>query len=117
MQAQFAAVLATLPGASDVGLVVRQAGNRATTGTTNSIPGAMVSTTLLAANAAARLGVSVFNDSSATLYLKTGAVASTASFTVKILPGGYWECPYGYSGIVDGIWDAAAGAALVTEYT
>ena len=62
----------------------------------------------------------MFNDSTANLFLKLGATASTTVFTVKIAAGGYWEMPVTpsgqcYGGTVDGIWDAANGSARLTE--
>lgn len=74
------------------------------------------SVTVLASNAA-RLGATVLNDGNADLYLKFGATASTTDFTVKIPPNGYYEVPFGYTGILDGIWSAASGTARVTELT
>ena len=64
-----------------------------------------------------RVGWSVFNDSTANLFVKFGVTASTSSFTVKIAPGGYYEMPTTptYQGQIDGIWDAANGNARVTE--
>lgn len=79
-----------------------------------SVAASATSTSLLAANSA-RLGATIFNDSSAILYLKLGATASTSSFTTKINPGGYYEVPYGYAGAIDGIWDTATGNARITE--
>lgn len=73
---------------------------------------------LQAANAN-RLGYSVYNDSlTSYLAVKTGAGATLTSFTVKLAPGGYWEMPKNYLGIITGIWDVAdaAGAARNTEY-
>ncbi|MER6374863.1 hypothetical protein ABT255_42375 [Streptomyces mirabilis] len=59
----------------------------------------------------------VWNDSTATLYLKFGAVASTTSFTVKLAPGAYYEFPQPlYVGQVDGIWDSANGFARLTSW-
>lgn len=73
--------------------------------------------TLKAANASRR-GLIIFNDSSAVLYIKFGATASSSSFTVKVAAGGYWEMPLPiYQGIVDGIWASANGNARVTELT
>ena len=90
----------------------------ATTATLSNVNDAATSATLLAA-AASRLGVLVFNDSSADLYLKYGATASATSFSVKILAGGYWEMPTPiYTGVIDGIWSAdSSGAARITELT
>lgn len=73
--------------------------------------------TLLAANAA-RLGATIYNDSSATLYLKLGATATSSSFTVKMYADDYYEVPFGYTGRIDGIWaSAAGGAARISELT
>jgi hypothetical protein len=93
------------------GLPVRSVGG--STGSVTSTAASITSVTLLAANAA-RLAAAVYNDSSATLYLKMGANASTSSFSIKVAGGGYFELQ-GYTGIVDGIWDTANGSARVTE--
>ena len=63
-----------------------------------------------------RRSFSVFNDSTVSLYLKFGTSASTTSFTVKVLPGQYYEMPNPlYTGAVTGVWDSATGTARVTE--
>jgi hypothetical protein len=73
--------------------------------------------TLIASNGA-RKGLTIFNDSTAILYVKFGTTASTTSFTVKMTGGAYYEMPTPvYTGIVDGIWDSANGAARITEFT
>lgn len=87
------------------------------TSTVTSVSASATNVTLLAANTARRV-VTVYNDSTANLFLKMAATASATSFTVKIAAGGYWEMPamsYVYTGIIDGIWDAANGSARVTE--
>lgn len=69
----------------------------------------------LAANAARR-GALVYNDSSANLFLAFAATASTTAYTVKIPGGGFYTFdPPIYTGPVSGIWDAAIGAARLTE--
>jgi hypothetical protein len=88
---------------------------RANTGTVSSVSGSVSSVTLLAANAN-RIGLRVYNDSSATLYLKFGSSATTSSYTKKLFPESFLE-DYQYTGLVAGIWDSAAGAARVTELT
>jgi len=75
---------------------------------------AIVNQTIHIANLS-RLGFTIQNDSTANLYVKLGAVASLASYTVKIPAGGYYEVPFGYTGNIDGIWDAANGFAYWTE--
>lgn len=82
----------------------------------------VASVSLKAANAN-RKALTVHNNSAANLFLKLGAAASITagaeSFTIKMAPNGYYEAPGGWTGAVDGIWDAAdaGGEALVTELT
>jgi len=85
--------------------------------TVTKVASTIVSTTLAAANTARR-GLSIFNDSTANLYVKHGTTAALDDFTVKIAAGGYFELPYlCYTGRIDGIWSAQNGNAFVTELT
>lgn len=62
-------------------------------------------------------GRAIYNDSTAVLYVKYGATASTSSYTVQIAAGGYFEFPQPvYSGQVDGIWASANGNARLTSW-
>jgi hypothetical protein len=84
--------------------------------TTANVSSSASSTTVFAANGAAK-GRTVWNDSTAVLYLKFGATASTTSYTVQLAAGAYYEFPQPlYGGVVDGIWAAANGAARTTEW-
>lgn len=59
----------------------------------------------------------VYNDSTAVLYLKFGATASATSYTVQLAAGAYYEFPQPvYAGQVDGIWASANGAARTTQW-
>lgn len=89
----------------------------ATSGLT-SVTAAVASTTLLAANAARKGGL-VFNDSTANLFLGlTAAAVSQTAYTVKIPAGGLFELPWPvWTGQLTGTWDAANGAARITELT
>ena len=89
---------------------------KALTGTASNVNASATNVTILAANTA-RLGATVYNDSTVTLYLKLGATASTTSFTVKLIGDAYYEVPFGYYGIIEGIWASATGVARVTELT
>jgi hypothetical protein len=63
------------------------------------------------------LGRTVFNDSTAVLYLKYGTTASETDYTVQLAPGGYYEFPQPlYIGPVDGIWASANGNARLTAW-
>lgn len=89
---------------------------RATTATLTNVSASASSVLLSAANTL-KLGATIYNDSTATLYLKFGSTASTTSFTVKIFAEGTYEVPDGYTGRIEGIWASATGAARVTELT
>jgi hypothetical protein len=89
---------------------------KAGTSTLSNVASSASSVSLLAANTA-RLGISIFNDSTASLFVKFGTTASSSSFTVKMGPGDYYEDPFNWTGAVDGIWSAANGNARITEMT
>ena len=105
-----------LDGASYRLLVEALIKRSSTTAVTN-VAGSTSNVTLLASNAN-RLGASIYNDTNKDLYLKLGATASTSSFTVVVPRRGLYEVPFGYPGIIDGLWaSGVSGAALVTENT
>lgn len=87
------------------------------TATVTSVSGATSSTQLFAAVEPNRADHrSVFNDSSAVLYLKWGTGASSTSYTVQVAAGGFYEFPQPlYTGVVHGAWASATGAARCTE--
>lgn len=96
-------------------LRVLYANPRAASAAVTSVADSATNVTLLAANVA-RVGACVYNDSTEFLFLKLGATATTSSFTVRMSPQGYYEVPYGYAGIIDGIWGAdGSGSARITE--
>lgn len=103
------------PGNAAGGMVVTQAD--AATSSLANVASSATSVTLRAANAT-RIGLMIYNESTAVLYMKFGATASVTSYTVQLGPSAYYEfaAPV-YSGIVDGIWSAANGNARVTEIT
>lgn len=109
-------VQATADGNGNLKTAVSTAGDTAATGTLSSVASSATSVTLLAANTARR-GATVYNDSTAVLYLKLGATASATSFTVQLGAGDYYEVPGRYAGIIDGIWASANGNARITELT
>lgn len=104
--------------------LVDQSGNVVTIGTSaislatlSNVGDSASSVTVLAANAN-RKGAIIYNDSSAILYLKYGATASTSSFTYRVNPFQTLEIKSDalYLGIIDGIWASDAGGnARVTE--
>jgi len=90
---------------------------RPSTGTITSVAGSASDVSILASNAS-RKGASVFNDSTAILYLAlANTTSSTSAYTVQLAPSAYYEVPAGYTGVLKGIWASAAGNARVTEWT
>lgn len=105
---------ATQPVSIAATVATREATNA--TSAVTQVASSATNVTLKASNANRR-GLSVHNDSTAILYLKLGATASTTSYTVKMAADSHYEVPFGYTGIVDGIWASANGNAYVTEIT
>lgn len=98
-------------------LVIGGGGGGVAVNTVTAVPSSATAVTLAASNAARR-SLSIFNDSSANLYVKHGSGASISgpSFTTKVLAGQFYELSNPiYTGIVTGIWASANGNALVTE--
>lgn len=109
----------TVDGTVSVSGTVATAETKASTGTFSAVPDSATSGTLLAANAS-RLGGTIFNDSSALLYVLWGAgTASSTNYSVRVYSNGYVTIPANYTGIVVGIWasDPGDGAARVSEFT
>jgi len=90
---------------------------RPTTATLANVASSASNVTLFAAAAASTNRRTIYNDSTAVLYVKFGATASTTSYTVQLVAGAYYEFPLPlYTGQVDGIWASANGAARVTSW-
>lgn len=80
-----------------------------------SVAASATNVTLLA-DQPLRSGGTIFNDSTATMYLKLGATASATSFTSIVRGNQYYEIPFGYTGIVDAVWASATGNARIAEF-
>ena len=110
--------------ASDRALVVALSPNspvttsqaRPATSVTSSVASSNTNIVLLPSNSS-RLGATIYNDSTALLYIKMGVTATTTDFTVKLFPMSYWEVPFGYTGEIDGIWASVNGHARIDELT
>jgi hypothetical protein len=71
---------------------------------------------LLAANTS-RLGATIVNDATVTMFLKLGVTASNTSYTVLLAAKGYFEVPFDYTGEIDAILSSSTGNAQITELT
>lgn len=81
---------------------------------------ASTSSQVLAVYDTDRVHLTIYNKSTANLYLAWGPTASATLFTVMVKPGGYYEIPpraWVFAGTISGVWDAANGAAMVTVAT
>ena len=89
------------------------------TATRTAVTSAAADTLIFAANGGAG-GRTIFNESSAILYLAFGtSAASTTDYTTQVLAGAYYEFPTAgrfYGGMVRGIWASANGFARCTEW-
>lgn len=86
-----------------------------TTAASTTVSSSITSVPVLAANAI-RKGATIWNASTATLYLDLDATATAADYAVKLDPSGYYEVPFGFTGAISGIWSAVNGSALVREF-
>lgn len=86
------------------------------TATLSNVASSATSVTILASNVN-RKGACIANDGNKVLYLKFGATASLTSYTVRLDSQAQYEVPFGYTGLIDGIWSTAQGSARVTELT
>jgi hypothetical protein len=95
--------------------------SQAATSTSSNVTAATSSTTLLAANAN-RLGGAIVNDSTAVLYIKLSATASSTSYDYYLAGSAsgvpaQFEIPANWTGAVYGIWASVNGSARVSERT
>lgn len=90
--------------------------NQCATGTSSSVAGAAADTQLLASTAT-RLGATLFNESTSVCYLALGFVSSTTAYSYQLPPYGYFEVPFGFTGIIKGYWATATGNMRITEFT
>lgn len=93
---------------------------RGTHAVQTSVASSASSVTILAANPNRR-GASIANTSTAILYLRLndagGAATATTAHSVQMASNTYFEVPFGYTGVITGIWASANGQANVTEFT
>lgn len=87
------------------------------TATLTNVASSVVSQQLIASNTSRR-GLTIYNDSTQSLYVKFGTTASSSSFTVILLTQAYYELPQPvFTGRIDGVWNLANGSARLTELT
>jgi len=97
-------------------LAVEATLSKPATGTTTTASVTNSNTTVLASNNA-RLGATIYNEGSVDCYIKLGSTASATSYTLKMVTDGYYEVPFGYTGIITGITASGTATLRVNELT
>lgn len=109
------ATQATLGTISTAVAAIQTILNRPATGTASAPANSTSSFTVLASNAN-RKGATIWGEGSACkIFLGNGASATV--YTIELSVGGYYEVPFGYTGIITGISTSATGNLRVTELT
>ena len=98
-------------------LAVLAKSNTSGTGTTSRPSASTTTSAQLLASNTSRLGATIWNEGGQELYVKCGTTASTTDYTVRIPANGYWECPFGYTGRIDGVTSTSTAQAQITEFT
>jgi len=91
-----------------------------TTGTESSVSATTTPSTVLLAANTSRKGATIYQDDvtgGSILYVALNSTCTTSAYTLKMSPMGYYEVPYGYTGIITGVWSAATGNARIVEMT
>jgi hypothetical protein len=90
-----------------------------TTGANTTVASTVTTNTTLLAADANRVGATIYNDSTAILYVLLGAgTESTTVYTTQIAAAGYYEVPEAFVAMrVSGHWVTANGNARITAAT
>jgi len=102
-------------GTNNIGLVsVKHAGS---TGAQTSVAGTVTANTTLIAADATRVGLTIFNESTAILFVLYGAGTESATvYSIQVPAGGYLEVPDAFVTMrASGHWAAAVGSARITS--
>jgi len=93
--------------------------NKIITDVTGTLVAAATSTTTLLGAEPHRKMVSIYNDSTAIMFMKLGGGAATNEFTIRMAADSFYELPeYGiYTGSITAVWTAATGSAQVAQFT
>jgi hypothetical protein len=92
---------------------------RATTGTQTIVASTVTTNTTLLAADSTRLAVTIFNESTSTLFVLYGAGTESATvYSVQVPAGGYLEVPCIFAALrISGHWTTANGNARITAAT
>lgn len=87
------------------------------TGTVTSVLSGVASVLILAANTLRRGAIIHNTDANALTLLLAAGAASATNLSAIVATGATYQVPFGYRGIINGIWAIdGTGAAVVTEF-
>ena len=88
---------------------------RSTIAAVDRVSASATAVTLAAANSM-RMGLYLYNDSTAVAYVKYGTGATSTDYTIQMSAGSYWEMPNPVSTVeITCAWASATGAMQITE--
>lgn len=88
------------------------------TRSTVAVPDNLATAAVLLAANANRKGATVYNNSVGNVLIEFGAAPTLTGYAAKVNPNGYYELPYGFTGEIQGLWDAAGGSGvLIREFS
>lgn len=90
--------------------------SKSSTAILTNVSASVTSVTILASNSS-RVGAIIVNESVVPIYLAFAATASQISYSIILEASDSFNIPFGYTGVISGIWRIATGSARVTELT
>jgi len=93
--------------------------NKVITDVTGTLVAAATTTTTLLGAEPHRKMVSIYNDSTAVMFMKLGGGAASNDFTIRMAADSFYELPDNgmYTGSITAVWVSATGSAQVAQFT
>ena len=79
------------------------------------VPGVVNTATVIAPVNAGRRGMTLANNSTGNVLIELGAAPTVDTYTVRLEPKSYYELPYGFTGQIQGMWDALGGVGVLVR--
>lgn len=109
------ALVVTISPNTSSSLILATEETRSGFATPSNVTASTTSQLFFSSSSARRLAT-IYNDSTAVLYVIFGSgAASSTSFTVKMAPDSYYEVPEVFRGQISGVWATATGSARITQ--
>lgn len=103
---------------SVLSLVIENEGSSSISKSTIPVPADITGAVQIVAANASRKGLSLWNASTGNILIEYGAAPTASAYAFKLNPNSYFELPYDYKGVIQGLWDATGGNGLyVREFS